>query len=836
MVQSAGVPQLSDNQAPPGRPSSATETEVNLMHNNQAPPPPKESGPNKRRKARVRGNSTRPKKRMTDSRGVSDRPLVEKQGGCDEGSPLPPPLRISLKSLLAAEMKLVYGDEQHNITQQPSKSPVTSSASQFMCQASEIVGPPSGPNLGFLPQIDKWLDVALQDADSYYQQKKYGIAASRFTTALELCSKGAAVEQSLHAVYEDISKVASLIESRLVACYLRLKRPKIALNHSHRAIQLNPIYFRHHLRQAMVYRLLGNPCAAARSAMIADWVYWLSGGSDEHISKLIKLYWQALLDEAIIMEDGFSVMYTPCSAGDSVGDCIAKAEETFRKQNPAFTDYLFTDPSGGHLLPKTTDWSNPPSTQQKYVLTLGFRRGQDGSFLSKLTSRTCPSFTGPRASFSSSSPEDMERVCDTFSRRILPALDFIKCTKLAVGIRLHALSGGKQSNHNLRDGSSINRRLGSSVKRRLGSSAKRRLGSSAKRRLGSSAKRRLGSSAKRRLGSRAKRRLGSSAKRRLGSRAKRRLGSSAKRRLGSTAKRRLGSSAKRRLGSSAKRRLGSSAKRRLGSSVKRRLGSSVKRRLGSSVTRRLGSSVTRRLGSSVTRRLGSTGKSLFKQRLFRCITVYVNVRLQPFEKCVISDQQGRVKREKGVWFTSFIFPMFPCFSHAVFVPRQQAGFSPGSGLVERLQYAGYLGQIQRSREQSVILHQALAELAVAPYLQDLSHAETTLLQALMADTMDTLEGRRTDRERVWNEMQKVGMLEDLLFQLEETYLKNKAQRASRKQRAGVQGAEGKSRGRPKAGVKIEAKGGGTVVTDKAKVRPTETQQETAVAQMTLPDP
>ncbi|XP_029563189.1 spermatogenesis-associated protein 16-like isoform X2 [Salmo trutta] len=587
MVQSAGVPQLSDNQAPPGRPSSATETEGDLIHNTQAPPPPKESGPNKRRKASVRGNSTRPKKRMTDSRGVSDRPLVEKQGVCDEGSPLPPPLRISLKSLLAAEMKLVYGDEQHNITQQPSKSPVTSSASQFMCQASEIVGPPSGPNLGFLPQIDKWLDVALQDANSYYQQKKYGIAASRFTTALELCSKGAAVEQSLHAVYEDISKVASLIESRLVACYLRLKRPEIALNHSHRAIQLNPIYFRHHLRQAMVYRLLGNPCAAARSAMIADWVYWLSGGSDEHISKLIKLYWQALLDEAITMEDGFSVMYTPRSAGDSAGDCIAKAEETFRKQHPAFTDYLFTDtagnpssihhhsedPSGGHLLPQTTDWSNPPSTQQKYVLTLGFRRGQDGSFLSKLTSRTCPSFTGPRASFSSSSPEDMER----------------------------------------------------------------------------------------------------------------------------------------------------------------------------------------------------------------------------------------------------------------------AGFSPGSGLVERLQYAGYLGQIQRSREQTVILHQALAELAVAPYLQDLSHADTSLLQALMADTMDTLEGRRTDRERVWNEMQKVGMLEDLLFQLEETYLKNKAQRANRKQRAGVQGAEGKARGRPKAGVKIGAKGGGTVVTDKPKVRPTETQQEIAVAPMTLPD-
>ncbi|XP_055799629.1 spermatogenesis-associated protein 16-like [Salvelinus fontinalis] len=773
MFQSAGVPQLSDNQAPPGRPSSATETEVDLIHNTQAPPPPKESGPNKRRKARVRGNSTRPKKRMTDSRGVSDRPLVEKQGVCDEGSPLPPLLRISLKSLLAAEMKLVYGDEQHNITQQPSKSPVTSSASQLMCQASEIVGPPSGPNLGFLPQIDKWLDVALQDADSYYQQKKYGIAASRFTTALELCSKGAAVEQSLHAVYEDISKVASLIESRLVACYLRLKRPKIALNHSHRAIQLNPIYFRHHLRQAMVYRLLGNPCAAARSAMIADWVYWLSGGSDEHISKLIKLYWQALLDEAITMEDGFSVMYTPCSAGDSVGDCIAKAEETFRKQHTAFTDYLFTDPSGGHLLPQTTDWSNPPSTQQKYVLTLGFRRGQDGSFLSKLTSRTCPSFTGPRASFSSSSPEDMERVCDMFSRRILPVLDFIKCTKLAVGIRLHALSGGKQKQAGWFEGHHALVRRPQRYQ-------------------------------------------------------------TARQQSYQTARQQLYQTARQQRYQTARQQTYQTARQQRYQTARQQSYQTARQQRYQTARQQRYQTARQQRYQTARQQRYQTAR---QQRYQTLAKVYVIFQLQLFEKCVISDQQGRVKRERsGGWFTSFILHMFPCFSHAVFVPRQQAGFSPGSGLVERLQYAGYLGQIQRNREQTVILHQVLAELAVAPYLQDLSHADTSLLQALMADTMDTLEGRRTDRERVWNEMQKVGMLEDLLFQLEETYLKNKAQRASRKQRVGVQGAEGKARGRPKAGVKIGAKGGGTVVTDKAKVRPTETQQETAVAPMTLPDP
>lgn len=29
------------------------------------------------------------------------------------------------------------------------------------------------------------------------------------------------------------------------------------------------------------------------------------------------------------------------------------------------------------------------------------------------------------------------------------------------------------------------------------------------------------------------------------------------------------------------------------------------------------------------------------------------------------------------------------------------------------------------------------------------------LQALIADTMDTLEGKRTDQEREWNAMQKV---------------------------------------------------------------------------------
>ncbi len=82
---------------------------------------------------------------------------------------------------MEAETKIVFGDEQ-DITHKS----LASTATQLMCQAAEIGGPSSGPNLSFLPQIDKWLDVALQDANSYYQQKKYATAANRFTAALEV--------------------------------------------------------------------------------------------------------------------------------------------------------------------------------------------------------------------------------------------------------------------------------------------------------------------------------------------------------------------------------------------------------------------------------------------------------------------------------------------------------------------------------------------------------------------------------------------------------------------------------------------------------------------------
>ncbi|XP_016105579.1 spermatogenesis-associated protein 16-like [Sinocyclocheilus grahami] len=263
---------------------------------------------------------------------------------------------------------------------------------------------------------------------------------------------------------------ASFIESRIVACYLRMKRPNPALLHSYRSIQLNPICFQNHLRQAMVYRLLGNPCEAARGSMIADYIYWLSGGNNQHISELIKLYWQVRTDGLLgapggstYFENNFAIMFTPWF-GKPSSNTIEKVEAAFQKLYPPFTDYIFT--------------------------------GQKSPF-------TTPNY------------RDLEMIYEMQGKKILPVLDFIKCTKLSVG------------------------------------------------------------------------------------------------------------------------------------------------------------------------------------------------------------------------------------------------FSTGSGLIERLQYASILGQLNRFREHTHVLQYRLAQLAVARYLQDISPSGTELLLALMADTMDTLEGKRSDQERVWNAMQKV---------------------------------------------------------------------------------
>ncbi|XP_038439848.1 spermatogenesis-associated protein 16 isoform X20 [Canis lupus familiaris] len=432
--------------------------------------------------------------------------------------PLP---HIPLKNIMDVEAKLVYVDEEdvrYEFVESFMSTGIRPTSNQ---RAAEIVDPLHVPNFNFPPQIDKWLQVALKDASSCYRQKKYAVAAGQFRTALELCSKGAALGKPFEASAEDIASVASFIETKLVTCYLRMRKPDLALNHAHRSIVLNPAYFRNHLRQATVFRCLERYSEAARSAMIADYMFWLCGGSEQCISKLIKLYWQAMIEEAITRAESFSVMYTPF-ATKIRADKIEKVREVFTKTHPAYVEYIYTDLQGLHILPQTVDWSSFPP--QQYLLTLGFKNKEDGKFLEKLSSRKIPTFTEHKTPFSLLTKEDTVRHMETMGKRILPILDFIRSTQL--------------------NGS--------------------------------------------------------------------------------------------------------------------------------------------------------------------------------FHGC--------------------------------------------SGVMEKLQYASLLSQLQRVKEQSQVINQAMAELATIPYLQDVSQQEAELLQSLMADAMDTLEGRRNDKERVWNTIQKDGLLRNLAIQ------------------------------------------------------------------------
>ncbi|XP_032080709.1 spermatogenesis-associated protein 16 [Thamnophis elegans] len=444
---------------------------------------------------------------------------------------------IPLKSLVEVEMKLIYTDEE-NVSYEFLQ---TQSPSCAQPKSSEVGGPESQgtTDTSLQPQMDKWLQVSLKDASTCYRQKKYAMAAGQFRTALELCSKGAALGKPFEACPRDISSIASFIETKLVICYLKMRKPDLALNHSHRSVILNPAYFRNHLRQAAVFRCLERYSEAARSIMIADYTYWLSGGRDQHTSKLIKLYWQAMIEEAITRAEYFSVMYTPFAIKIKVEN-TDKLKEVFIKKHPDYVEYIYTDPHGLHSLPQTADWSC--LSPQSYLLTLGLKSKEIGKFLEKMSCRKLPTFSEHKAPFSPITKDEAERHLETIGKRILPIMDFIRGTKLT----------------------------------------------------------------------------------------------------------------------------------------------------------------------------------------------------ESFCAC--------------------------------------------SGVIEKLQYASLLGRLQRIKEQSQVINQAMAELATIPYLQDISQPDAELLQSLMADAMDTLEGRKSDKERVWNKIQKVGIIEDFLYQLEDSFLKTKKLRTARRQK------------------------------------------------------
>ncbi|XP_074954409.1 spermatogenesis-associated protein 16 [Phalacrocorax aristotelis] len=460
---------------------------------------------------------------------------------------IPTPLpHIPLESLMDVEMELVYTDEE-DISFEFSE-PMVSTSTESTCRDSEKADALSAPNGSALPQIDQQLQVTLQEARTCYRQNNHPAAVEQFSTALELCSKGAAIDNPSESSPEDISSISSFIETKLVTCYLKLGKPDVALNHAHRSIILNPAYFRNHLRQAAVFRCLERYTEAARSAMIADYMYWLTGGTEQHISKLIKLYWQAMIEEAITREKSFSVMYTPFVT-EVKADKINKINDMFAKKHPDYVEHIYTDPHGLHILPQTAEWPSLPP--QQYLLTLGFRNKHIGKILERWSSRKLPIFSDRKAPFSPVTKEETKRYWDNTGKKIVPVMDLIRSTKLT-------------------------------------------------------------------------------------------------------------------------------------------------------------------------------------DNLCAC-------------------------------------------SHGI----------------EKLHYASLLGRLQRVEEQSQVINQAMAELATIPYLQDISQQDAELLQSLMADAMDTLEGRSA-KGRAWNKIQKIGLIEDYLYQVEDNYLKNKRLRTARtekKKMKRVQSAE-----------------------------------------------
>ncbi|XP_074009806.1 spermatogenesis-associated protein 16 [Numenius arquata] len=467
----------------------------------------------------------------------NEEPAVEKGETTSEtDNPLiPTPLsHIPLKSLMDIETELVYMDEEDISFE--FVGPVVSTRTQSAPRRSKKADALSAGDGSALPQVDKQLQRTLREGSTCYGQKNYAAAAEQFSAALELCSKGAAIDSAFESSPEDISSIASFIETKLVTCYLKLKKPDDALNHSHRSIILNPAYFRNHLRQAAVFRYLERYSEAARSAMIADYMYWLTGGTEQHTSKLIKLYWQAMIEEAITREESFSVMYTPFVT-EVKADNKDKIKDVFAKKHPDYVEHIYTDPHGLHILPQTAEWSSLPP--QQYLLTLGFRNKHIGKTLERWSSRTLPVFSDRKAPFTPLTAEETQRYWDNTGKKILPVMDFIRSTRLTD--RLCACSRG----------------------------------------------------------------------------------------------------------------------------------------------------------------------------------------------------------------------------------------------IEKLHYASLLGRLQRGQEQSQAINQAMAELATIPYLQDISRKDAKLLQSLMADAMDTLEGRRSDKGRVWNKIQKIGLIEDYLYQVEDNYLRNKRLRTAR---------------------------------------------------------
>ncbi|RMB91543.1 hypothetical protein DUI87_32122 [Hirundo rustica rustica] len=239
------------------------------------------------------------------------------------------------------------------------------------------------------------LQAVLQEGSARYQQCDFAAAAAKFSTALELCSKGFATEDPLKSSPDDISRLSSWIESMLVICYLKLEQPGLALHHSH------------------------------RSAMVAQYLYILAEGARLDTSDLLQLYWQAMTQEALRREVSFSVLYTPFEKEDKA-DKIKEANKTFAEKHPHYVQHIFTDPHGIHLLPEKAE-SHPG---QQYLLTLGFRNKEIGKTVEKFVTQKLPVFPGQKITFSPSMEEGAETFWQNTVKKIMAVMAFIGSTKI----------------------------------------------------------------------------------------------------------------------------------------------------------------------------------------------------------------------------------------------------------------------------------------------------------------------------------------------------------------------------------------------------------------------
>uniref|UniRef100_A0A8C5WJ36 Spermatosis associated 16 n=1 Tax=Leptobrachium leishanense TaxID=445787 RepID=A0A8C5WJ36_9ANUR len=326
------------------------------------------------------------------------------------------PSRTSLRRITDLEMKLVYTNEEDNAYEVDEMN----LSLESMCQSFKKICSLTGGDSSSYFKTDKRVEMVLKEAIICYKKNKYSNAVEHFTTALEMCHKDAAFGLPVEGDVKNISSVVSFIDSKLITCYLQIHQPDLALSHAHRSIVSNPSNFRNHIRQAAVFRLLERYSEAARSAMIADYIYWLSGGKEQSISQLIKLYWQAMHEKAMASMKRCSAIYTPMEKLQLEG--MEKA-----KRHPVSAKFMYTDSQTFHLLPQSTDWS---SASPQYLLTLGFRYKKDGFFLEKQSTKSLLVFLEKKNTFLHVSNEEIKFYLEILEKEIMPVLDFIKCTNL----------------------------------------------------------------------------------------------------------------------------------------------------------------------------------------------------------------------------------------------------------------------------------------------------------------------------------------------------------------------------------------------------------------------